>query len=143
MRTNGLMPYTAPTQAICFLFAYSPLVRRWWGLGPSSSVRRIGTPLPSAMTPMGLKTAPWSELRTARSAMAQMPMDSGSRSRNLSERQAKTYMLSYMSFQQLEITPGLSTDQPEKLLLQSSIPLTCQWVTNSYSLAGMVWMVEA
>src|SRR5947209_8591248 len=51
LRTNGSMLYTAPTQAICFLLAFSRLVRRRWGLGPSSgSGRRIGTPLPSAVT---------------------------------------------------------------------------------------------
>jgi len=47
------MLYTAPTQAIRFLFAYSPGPRRWWGFGPfssSASGRRIGTPLPSAVT---------------------------------------------------------------------------------------------
>lgn len=49
-RLKELMLYTAPAEAIRFLFAFSPLVRRGWDRWIcSSSGRRIGTHLPSAV----------------------------------------------------------------------------------------------
>ena len=59
VRTNGSIVYTAPTAAIFFLFAFSPLPRRWFanfGSGVpvassgGSALRTRGTPLPSAVT---------------------------------------------------------------------------------------------